>query len=318
MDYKETVNEVNNLLTSNEEWVERYAGYTKKINKNKSGYEADRKKFREWLPLYVYTNVGKLLVGSHEYDLRFFGQSVATIKVSGDTVLISTKGKEDSNSKYFNVKNKLNDVDWTGTEAKAFREAFKKCEDKEAKSPEHHVENTLLAEFRKKDRKTKKLCNIQPVRLSGMFFQMPTPLTASGSEIKYSEANGGGIDILSRAKHHDNKTNLCVMEVKDENIGNEPPEKAMKQAISYATFIAQLLRSKSGKEWYNLFGFKGNVPDQLTIDVAIVMPEDKERNNNFGEKGIKVLENTYLNLYSLYFKKDTHDFIGSLKDSLLP
>jgi hypothetical protein len=324
MDYQETVNAVNDLLTSNGEWEERYAGYTKKISKNKNSYEADRKKFHEWLPLYVYTNVGKLLVGTHEYDLRFFGQSVATIKVSGKEVLISTEGKEKSNLKYFRIENKLNDRDWIGTEAKEFRKAFKECKDSEAKSPEHHVENALLAEFRKRDKKRKKLCNIQPVRLSGMFFQMPTPLTASSKDIKYATQYGGGIDILSRVKHLDNKTNLCVMEVKDENIGVEPPTKAMEQAVAYATFIARLLRSKSGNEWYKLFGFSGNVPEQLTIDVAVVMPANDIRNDNFEEEKLEVCKNTKLKLYALYFKKDPkdpkdpYDFIGSLKDSILP
>jgi hypothetical protein len=315
MNYYEIVDFVNDLLNKNEEWVERYARYADQIIENKERYEAGRENFHVYSPLSVYTNVSKAK-GTLEYDLRFLGQSVATIKVEGKKVLISTRGKEDGNSSYFGYNIELDNKKWTSPEAKDFRKHFEKCIDKKTKSSEHHVENELLTEFKKKKRSEKKLCNIQPVRLSGMFFQMPTPLAASGNKIEYSKSNGGGIDILSRVKHGNNEINLCVMELKDENKVAEPPAKVMKQAVAYAIFIARLLRSKSRNEWYKLFGFSGDVPADLTLDVTIVMPKNADQCENFGKK-IRVCANTELKLYSLYFIKDSYDFTGSLKDSML-
>jgi hypothetical protein len=315
MDYKEVVSDVNGLLASQKEWEERYAAYAKSLSVNENDYRDSRKKFQVNSPLYVYTNITQAK-GTCEYDLRFAGQSVATIKVVRGKVFISTKNKDKSNKKFFEFTTPLHNTDWNSPDANKFRKHFKNCE-KNGKSPEHQVENRLLAEFRKKLRADdKKLCNIQPVTLFGQFFQMPTPFTASGTEIKYSKEKGGGIDILSRIKHLDNKPNLCVMELKDENKAAESPAKVMKQAVAYATFIAQLLRSKSGNEWYRLFGFNSNVPENLTIDVAIVMPADTIRNEKFGEE-LEVCSNTTLKLYSLYFEKDSYDFTGSLKDNLL-
>jgi len=62
------------------------------------------------------------------------------------------------------------------------------------------------------------------------------------------------------------------MELKDHNNDSEPPKKVMKQAIAYATFLARLLRSDSGDEWYKIMGVSGNIPEKLIIDTVIFMP----------------------------------------------
>ncbi|WP_436414824.1 hypothetical protein [Petrimonas sp.] len=157
---------------------------------------------------------------------------------------------------------------------------------------------------------------------------MKTPIKASNSKnLSYSKQNGGGIDILSRVKHLDNSVRLCVMELKDDYSNSEPPKKAIKQAIAYATFLAQLLRSESGNTWYKIFGFSGDVPKKLIIDTAIVMPlpQGKEM-TDFGMERLKVCENTYIELHGLYFidnkensvNKNNYEFIGSLKDNMFP
>jgi len=58
---------------------------------------------------------------------------------------------------------------------------------------------------------------------------MPTPLTASGSNIVYSGGRGG-IDILARYNHR-----LTVIELKDEYNPKEGPDKVISQALAYAT-----------------------------------------------------------------------------------
>lgn len=326
MNYSEIVKDVNEMLTKKPEWEQRYAKYAQIIQKNESIYKEGKTRFQPKSPLYRYTSYSKVK-GNIEYDIRFCGQSVATVTSQNDGISISTEGKDESTKKFFGIEIRLVDEPWSSTEASKFRAAFKKeLQKKEkAKSREHHVENILLAEFGKKKSDNKKLCNIQPIRLCGLFFQMPTPLTASKGTISFAAANGGGIDILARVRHKKKYggRRICVMELKDENKSDEPPQKVMKQAVAYATFIARLLRSESGNNWYKIFGFSNEtVPDELTIDVSVVMPYDEVRNENFETiEPIQVAENTYLKLYSLYFIRNENgvrEFVGSLKDDMKP
>jgi hypothetical protein len=322
MNYKEIVNEINILLSDNIlEWERRYDGYLKLIKEKEEIYRS--KKFRVIYPLSLYTSISR--IENFEYDIRFCGQSIATVTVNDD-VLVSTKGKDPNNKKYFHVDISLeNKKTWRDRKASEFRGKFTKELRNIVKlnSPEHNVENVLLEEFAKTGSVDKTLCNIQPIKLCGAFFQMPTPLSASKEPINYSAHNrGGGIDILARVTHNIKDVRICVMEIKDENKKGESPQKVMEQAVAYATFVARLLRSKSGNDWYKMFGFRKSIPKNLEIDVAIVMPFDEDRNENFEKiEKIKVSENTYLNLYSLYYKtieNNVHEFWGSLKDNIFP
>jgi len=322
MDYIDVVEKVNKLLCDYPKWEERYDGYVESINEKRKIYKD--KKFRIIYPLSLYTSVSEINNNNYlKYDIRFCGQSIAIVNVKDD-VRILTKGKDKANKNYFNVDIQLNNEIWRDKKAYRFRAAFtEELHNKvKVKSQEHKDENFLLEEFAKKGSADKTLCNIQPITLCGAFFQMPTSIAASKLPIENKAAGGGNIDILARIRHKKGKTSrICVMELKDKNISGEPPEKAMGQAVAYATFIARLLRSKSGNEWYNIFGFKGNVPKKIVISVAVVMPYNEVRNENFETiEEIKVSENTYLKLYSLYFKEDENglrSFVGSLKDDML-
>ena len=324
MNFANTVEIVNRLLTNNDEWNIRYKSYAEKIKINKHVHEVGRKKFRIFSPLYLYTCISNLLTTNVlNYDLRFLGQSVAKIKIKEGIVRITTdKIKDSSNSKYFGIDVTLRDDDWGGSKAKKFRNQFSKCKCNHGRSKEHKIESSLLSDFKRKNRSKKSLCNVQPVLLANSFFQMATPIKASLSKISYSNDKGGGIDILARVKHKDNSDRLCVMELKDEFKNSEPPKKVMNQAIAYAIFIANLLRSESGNEWYEIFGFSGNVPEELTIDVSTVMPSsEKKEIENFSDERIRVLDNTFIELYSLYFKEKLngygYEFEGSLKDEMM-
>lgn len=327
MEYINIVNTTNNLLTQNTEWIARYMSYADKIIKNQSKHIDGKKKFHIQSPLYLYTNIGNLLNGNIlNYDLRFLGQSIAGIKLKNGNVTIHTNlFQKKANRKYFEIDRPLNDEKWNGHQAREFRKAFNKCKSTKGRSNEHKIEAKLLSDFCKRDGRAKSLRNIQPVVLANCFFQMATPLQASLHNIKYSFHKGGGIDMLARVKHKDNSVRLCVMELKDEYNNSEPPEKVMIQAVAYATFIARLLRSESGNKWYRLFGFSGDVPEKIVIDVSIVMPSSRiEQNENFGRERIEVIENTYIELYSLYFKDKatflgeiSYEFEGSLKEEMM-
>lgn len=326
MEYIKTVENVNNLLKDNKEWIIRYKDYAEIISKNHQQFKDSKKTFRINPPLRLYSSIILLINKGIKYDLRFLGQSVADINIKQGDIIITTKDKDKANVKYFGVNRPLKNEKWNSYQASKFRSDFKKCTDVKGHSKEHNVESALLSEFQRKNRSEKALYNIQPVLLANAFFQMATPLKASSIPIDYAKNNkGGGIDILSRVKHKDNSVRLCIMELKDEYTKKEPPEKVMKQAVAYATFIANLLRSESGNNWYKLFGFSGNVPGILIIDVSTVMPyPEKEVPVDFNNERIQISDNTFIELYSLYFKEKSkikdgynYEFTGSLKEGMM-
>ena len=309
------------LLSNNPEWEERYVGYIKKlVNKQP-------KRFRKPEGLSVYSSVSSYK--GNTYDLRFDGQSVGQISSTPNKVLL--RPRENANEKYFGFILKEKGVDWkNSSEAKSFRKFFrdkaKEANDIKLKSPEHRVENRLLKEFAKRTKaEGKALTGIQPIKLNGCFFQLPTPIKASEHNPKYSKQYGGGIDILSRVKRLDKTSRLCVMEIKDENKPSESQSEAMEQALTYATFIAKLLRSKSGQEWWDFLMNRDStsrpLPSSLEIDVVTIMPVGSTA--EFVDEIIPIPNlGTNLHCHSLYyddkeFAKGKFVFSGTYSELLM-
>lgn len=336
MNNKEIVNQTSCLLEENrKEWEDRYDRYAKEIDLDQ--YADDRKKFRIPKPLNAYSSISrveKLTKHTTSYDLRYQGQSIGEIIVKNGKVYLNTKGKEEKNSKYFQYSKPWNsdNIEWDSTDAREFRKHFMSLDKSNAHSPEHKIEQFLLSEFSKETRShEKKLCSIQPVRLGGLFFQMPTPFTASDHSngqinLKYVKEKGGGIDILARIKDKGNNPKLAVLELKDENKKSEPQKEVMWQALAYATFIAYLLRSKSGTFWWEkVFGFKkGFLPNDKPIEIiaATIMPRQEGMEFLEGELDEISVEGLNVKLIpqTLYFNKDENGnptaFCGTLKDNL--
>lgn len=338
MEINQIIESTIDLLSENKEWEERFQGYIQNIAIN---HQINGKRsFRKPDGLSLYSSVSS---NEKSYDLRFRGQSVATVVETYDKkVILSPKSK--ANQKYFQFNKCNEEVDWDSTEASNFRSFFKKeslkftaehpeADRKKTKSKEHRVENCLLREFSKQLGKEKALCYIQPIKLYNLFFQMPTPLKASTHNPTYSE-RGGGIDILARIKPLKGKSRICVMEVKDENKPAESQANAMAQAVTYAVFIAYLLRSKSGQHWWDFFMEKpltatkekdgttrNKVPKSLDIDVVTIMP--KGTTEEFCNKHILLDElDTTLHCHSLYYdgevfqKDETFIFSGTYPNQL--
>ena len=69
---------------------------------------------------------------------------------------------------------------------------------------------------------------------------------------------------------------MCVIELKKDALDSEQQAHIIRgQGLGYAVFLRELLRSESGQEWYKIFGYSGNIPDKLTIDVCIAAPVGK-------------------------------------------
>ena len=327
------------LSKKKEEWECIYKKYADSVVKNRTKYGEHSRCFKINSPLHKYSSLGKVMSDKETsiFDLRFAGQSIGTVYVNTEDtpkVKLTVTDKQSQYAKeHFGFKNsvELNKEDWDDEKAQSFRSFFQNQESTKniaIKSEEHRIENFLLQEFSKKTRKQeKKLCNIRPVRLGGQFFQLTTPLKASKHDPEYSVnsrggASGGGIDILARVKQKSSRFRLTIIELKDENNKNESQELVMQQALIYATFIAHLLRSESGNDWWKIFreNFdECSVPDQLDLNVVSLMPQGKSHEGDMSDIPLKGL-NTTLHLYTLYYTKDKNgnpkEFFGSLKEAL--
>ena len=300
---------------------------------NLEKYEDDKRKFRKPKGLYMYSCISKVKDCAKYscYDLRFEGRSVGTVTVEDGKVFLDTLGKK--NKENFNFTDIIDEkVEWVGPVARNFKNHFKNPDTKSNKlQPERCLEEKLLDEFSKSTRASGKgLCNIQPVKLGSMFFQMPTPLSASHHskgemDIKYSGSAGGGIDILARIKDKSRKSKLAVIELKDKNTASEPQKEVMWQALAYATFVGHLLRSESGKYWWKeVFGINDELSGDkpLEIIVATLMPEPEKGCGCEGELDEIPIEELNVKLIpqTLYFKMDENmnpvQFSGTFKENL--
>ena len=294
-EYDQIVKAVLETLAANPEWKRRYHNYC--LDEGAiSSIRKMRKAFRVRAPIYSYLTISKAInadVTTATFDLRYQGQSIADLVVSAKTgennqgyevALRICQGKAETNLRDFGfsmAENASGKPVWSLKDATKFRAHFKvepvRTDVGNKKNREHRFESEILTDMRKKSADGKILCNMQPVLLCGERFQMPTPLSASGvksGRLEYGGPQGGGIDILARAGTGGANTNLCIIEVKDQNESKEPPQAAMKQAIAYTTFIWQLLRADAalGQKWWNMFGFGRDIPEQLTLFAVVAMP----------------------------------------------
>jgi len=273
-----------------------------------------RSSFREWSPLKVYLNItaAKQAQSSVSFELRYFGQTVADLKgkKDGKHKLNTTKDYERRNSRDFSCEICLSKADWDGKDAARFRKYFKNRKAGANKgNEEHRLQSLLLTEFSKT--KNKVLRNIKPVTIGGVRFPMPTPISASNhKKVEYcrkgSKGYSGGIDILARTGTGGKATRLCIIELKDENKKREPPKATMKQAIAYTTFIRELLRSEAGAGWWQVFGFRGKVPEPLELYAICVMRSDCN-NNDYSFRDMELnIERDIIKLHYLYFEEENN------------
>lgn len=319
MTNEEIIAKALDLLISNTEWDARYARYAEKVKKNLDDYEITRNKFRAIKPFSAYTSISKAMNGL-EYDIRFKGQSLGCVRVKENNVLFYPGEKYDwFENQGLSFPKIEKGADWNSKEVSEYRSILKNNDSTlKPKSPEHEVENKLLYEFHKQSGENKSLTGIQPVILAGNFFQMPTPFKASSHDPEYSGSGGGGIDILARIEHSKHDCRLCIMEVKDETNTSEPQSVVIQQALTYATFIANLLRSESKEIWWSLFGFKSNLPEHLHIDVVSLMPEKQVADGHVDSEYVLEGLDCTLHTYSLYFdenklkNREMFEFTGTL------
>jgi len=312
-EFRQIVEATRKSLQDNTEWIQRYAKYAEEISKNISQLSAAKKNIHEWDPLKFYITIGtaKSSYRKPEFQVRYLGQRVAAILFKNGPLLKTTKELDVTNLRNFGCEISLPKVDWVSAEATKFRSFFRNREPIRVKynnkgNDEHRVESMLLTEFSKEKSINKALKYIKPVKIEKLRFSMLTPVKASDHKLEpfYSSQSGGGIDIFTRVGNG-RSSNLCIMELKDENKRGEPPKLAIQQALIYATFIRELLRSDSGQIWWKLFGYSKKIPSNLELFAACVMPSNQYDDKSFAGMEIPI-ENDKITLHYLYFQEENN------------
>ena len=312
-----------------EEWVKIYQNRANGIIKNLENIKKNRQRLYMPAPFTFAISTTKAHGSNTKLDVKYLGQNVAMLTVTKDSIKITTKSEkkskpdeenkrtlEENNKRDFGCEIILDDEPWRGKNARAFRKHFEERVHVKETNQEKRIETLLLNEFDKGTQK--KLYNITPVKLAGIYYPMVTPLAASDEDIvKYnSRCIGGAIDILARTGTGGRGTYLCVIEVKDEAKRAESPDIVIKQAIKYAVFVRELLRSPAGESWWKIFGFRGNIKDKLLIHAVCAMP-DNDLDKDF--IGMKLpIEQDIIQLDCIYFKESVEEenIIESITSSL--
>lgn len=274
-------------LHKNEEWIDIYDGYAKEMLNNEDEIKAARNTFYRYKTIYPYLCIGQAKKkGDKVFDLRYFGQSVGTLTVTkdGKRKLTVDETKAGNSKRYFGYDIGVIDDDWDsrGRKPTEFRKFFRDCKgltpkDKNVKRKddgiEHIYESALYTEFEKDKAKNKTLCHIQPIKFGNTRIHMKTAMPGSSLGIKVSEKGQGGcIDLFCRRKLGP-KSRLVIIELKDKNETSASFDKTMKQAISYAAFIKELLYSKAGDKWRKLWSIDKQKKFGFTIDCVVAMPK---------------------------------------------
>lgn len=312
-------------ISRDSDWETRYANYAKDILKNEAYHKELTNKAKVKFPLSKYTSISKYRYRGNknkvETDIRYLGQSIGSLIIerNGNRYFKKSKsGYNDLVRRYSDIPKLQDKEEWNNRNMELLRSFLSHIDivGAETHSPEHKCENLLLREFHQTDSKKKSLLNIQPITFGGEFVQLTTNLSASKKGVVSFSKKGGGIDIMARSRHKDNKVYLGVFELKDQNKSNEPMSDVIQQALSYAVFIAKLLDSKGGADWMKIFGFKKQCPH--IIDVVGLIPRGEET----------IIEEEYqvgsyiLRTHTLYFDKDAllagekFEFRGSFKELL--
>ncbi len=315
VDFAQIIAQTQALLTdpANTEWISRYTQYAATLGQAVQRIEQQRKKFHVPAPFHAYLCLSNAKSANITFQLRYLGQIVALLRYTArdKTLLLSTARYAKQNKANFNYDSVFADKPWHGPEAKAFRAYFKQIDEFGIKridgtrpNEEHRLESALYADFENGSAASKAFDGIEPVRFGNVRLPFPTPMGASDhGKPRYCGASGGNIDILVRWKMR--KSRLCVIELKDENKkGAETPEQVIEQAIVYAVFLRELLRSPCGAGWWTLFGFSRALPKKLHIDAMSLMPRGIYGNPSFCGKEYP-LGDDCIQLHAGYFMERT-------------
>ncbi len=219
--------------------------------------------------------------GAPTFSLRYCGQEVATLilKKDGKPYVRIATATQSSNARDFAVPIETpREFPWDSPRGRMFREHFKKrrlWQEPPTMLREHHLESMVIQEMGRQasDKFGGSLTRVRPVLLYGLLpFQAPIPFSASEGVPRVA-TKGGNIDILARRRAEHGPVRLSVWELKRPGqVGH-----AVVQSYIYAVVLRHMLRSRSGAEWFRLFGFRRCLPRTLDIESIVLVSDTMQR-----------------------------------------
>jgi len=293
---QDIVNEIRKT-TNKEGEFKRFDSYADTIlEKDFNQFKIKRSKnLHQYISIYNATNKAP------QISLRYLGQQVASMDVC-KPYKITICGTVEN---YFkDIPNfPVNGFNWKSDDGTKFRKFFENPKKNNLRSEEHKHESLIISEFEKKKSEDKSLLYIQPIKINNLFrFQMATSVNGNG------EKGMGNIDILARVGRRSN-ANIAIIELKVSKSYLSKND-GVKQALSYAVFIRELLRkSKANERWIEIFGFgKNRLNRGITFYAVLMVPENlkdqaKSLLDSFDTKSVKI-ENDTIQLASIFYKKE--------------
>lgn len=277
----------------NEETVKLTNNWAAKLVSNKNKVLDAVTKFHEWGPIHVYLSFTRATSKSVTFSLRYNGQEVASLSVNKEVKLVISEKTARNNSKYFGIE-MAGRFTWDGSEAAKFRRFFKNPDlnNKPVRVIEHRVESEFLKQMADKTagKFSGTFKNIQPVLFAGCPFQFPLPIAGNtGSPVR----KNGNIDILAR-RGTGKGTRISIWELKKPNTTAH----AIEQAYIYAVTLIKMLQTDSASFWYqDVIGFKGDVPDSITMECVLGISLEKEKSKAaFVEKARQFTRNNTMSV----------------------
>lgn len=273
---KAKIEEAKKLLDEHrDDWEPRYKGYCDILG-NRSDAQIITADPTVRPPLFEYTTV---TLNDNLVNLCYKGQIVGKLElVDGDEQWLCIDDRiSDHNSHDFRLDIPEGRYEWKQSpEAQRLRDHFAE-EPKKYNKQGATVESALISFIESKNKNSEEK-GIQPVKLAGKRFHMPTPVRASDtSRLRYGAGpKQGEIDILARSNYGFD-SRLTAIEVKS------PDEKtkfrdALLQAVSYGVFLRELIRSENagGSRWLKYFSINREIKDSEMIRCMVAMVDISE------------------------------------------
>jgi len=327
---QELIIKVRSELALNErDWERNFRKYLKRVLNAK--YLINIHKIIDCLGDYLSLTVSFSDIDKNCIRVRYLGQMIAMINIRSNGIYMSTvnKTREENNERHFDCNIVLRNELWGSEKVKNFLTHFKGLPKRDNeivtshKVEEDRLEDLIVYRFRKDSQNSSS--GFFPVNISGITFKFHTPIKGSGhNKGNYISSGPSHVDILARYRSNDaDEERLCIIELKDENVPNEPVEMVVQQALVYAVFIRELLRSESGELWWRFFGFDTPLPEKLVLIAASMMPDVSAEYSSsnvdevFGGYQLHLEEGSddVIELHYIYFNKEENG-VGVTKMSL--
>lgn len=330
MDYQKITDAlVQELRKNKDNWQERFAGYADTISKHKSYINRVEKHIKCIFPLKLYLNLSENTSIEEEKDIpfqiRYKGNKIGCLVANKQKAIFhpNKKWNDEPIVKDLDAFYDLDGNDWS----EEFQTNLLKVVDKDySKYGEHQFESFLLDDFAQERYEDKILPYSTPVvwaTKQGSCFQMPT--TWKGSDFSKqvftekdlirkiedgsfwaAEGKGGGIDILLR-RTLGSKVIISIMELKNPE-HKYKPDRVILQALAYAVFIRELIRTDSSNLWWKMFINGGQTPveKKLNIEAVVTLSTDQGVPPFAGTK-VKIGDDE-ISLEYLFLKKDNYSW----------